>query len=81
MKEQDLSKQSLAELAIGQSVNMDLAAAILQGGHVEELKRRCRQSVYWPEFCRRVAQSLVADDFAGPGIISRCVIDWARESS
>lgn len=77
----DLSRQSLAELAIGQQVNMDVAAAILARGSVEEIKRRCQASVYWPEFCRLVAQEKVAPDFAGPGIISRCVIGWAKEAA
>lgn len=79
--QEDLSKQSLAELAIGQQVNMDLAAAILVQGNIETIKRRCLASVYWPQFRQLVAEGKVPQDFAGPGIISRCVIDWAKEAA
>jgi hypothetical protein len=33
---------------------------------------------FWPEFCSLVASGQVPEDFAGPGIISRCVIGWAK---
>lgn len=76
-----LLSQTLPELAIAQQVNIDLAAAILDRGHICEIKRRCQESVFWPSFCQLVAQNKVDLDFAGPGPISRCVIGWAKEDA
>lgn len=78
----DLPKLSLAELAIGESVLMDTAAEIVlkHDDALERIKANCRASVYWPEFCRMAAAGQVAEDFAGPGVISRCVIGWAKQA-
>lgn len=81
MKDVNLCELSLAELAIGHIASMELAAAIALGRELEQIKNACRASVYWPDFRAQVQAGTVHEDFAGPGIISRCVIGWAKEAA
>lgn len=77
----ELAKAPLAVLGIGQAALTEMVAAMALQGHVDDIKRNLRSCVYWPEFCRLAAADQVPKDFAGPGIIGRCVLGWAQQDA
>lgn len=74
---------SLAELAIAESVLFDTAVEIIlkHQNALERIKANCRSSSCWVQFCQEARAGKVHEDFAGPGVLSRVVIGWAKQEA
>jgi hypothetical protein len=71
--------KGIAISAIGVIATEEQLFVMVMGtGDVDRIKNAVRSSVYWPQFVELVKAGEVKEDFAGPGIISRCVIGWAK---
>ncbi len=70
--------KTAAEAAIAVTALSEITTAIFSGRDLSYVRRACMADPYWPEFCDLVAAGRVRDDFAGPGVLGRVVLGWAR---